>query len=126
MLFNSIKTSFKELITNRYLTVLSAIVLLLAISLLVYILVVVHPRDIQQVVHATTFGVTRLYVNQWYYLYSFALFGLLVAVIHIALAIKLYISKGHPLALFFAWLGFGIIVFAWIDAFQVVNILSSV
>ncbi len=125
-MLDTIKTSFKELLTNRYLTVLSAIVLLMAIGLVIYISAVVHPRDIQQVVHATTFGVTRLYVNQWYYLYAFALFGLLVAVIHIALAIKLYVTKGHPLALFFAWLGFGIILFAWIDAFQVVNILSSV
>jgi hypothetical protein len=126
MLLNSIKTSFKELLTNRYLTVLSGVILLLALGLVVYILAVVHPRDIQQVVHATTFGVTRLYVNQWYYMYAFALFGLLVAIIHIALAIKLYVTKGHPLALFCAWLGLGIIAFAWVDAFQVVNILSSV
>ena len=126
MLVDTIKTSFKALITNRYLTVLSGIVVLLALGLLVFILVGVHPRDIQQVVHATTFGVTRLYVNQWYYLYSFAVFGLLVAVIHVALAIKLYVSKGHPLALLFAWMGFGIIAFAWIDAFQVINILSAV
>ena len=126
MLIDSIKTGFKELITNRYLTVLAGLVILLALVLLVFIIITVHPRDIQQVVHATTFGVTRLYVNQWYYLYGFAVFGLLVAVIHIALAIKLYISKGHPLALFFAWLGVGIIAFAWIDAFQLINILSSV
>lgn len=118
--------SFKELITNRYLTVLSAGVVLLAIGLIIYMLVAVHPRDIQQVVHATTFGVTRLYVNQWYYLYSFAVFGILVAIIHIALSIKLYVTKGHPLALYLAWIGLGIIAFAWIDAVQVVNILSSV
>ncbi len=126
MLKTDITQGFKELITNRYLTVLSAVVVLLAIGLVTYMLVTVHPRDIQQVVHATTFGVTRLYVNQWYYLYSFAIFGVLVAIIHIALAIKLYVTKGHPLALFVAWLGFGIIAFAWIDASQVVNILSSV
>jgi len=118
--------SLKELITNRYLTVLSAAVVLLAIGLVIYMLTAVHPRDIQQVVHATTFGVTRLYVNQWYYLYSFAIFGILVSIIHIALSIKLYITKGHPLALYFAWIGLGIIAFAWIDAVQVVNILSSV
>ena len=126
MFINTIKTSFKELLTNRYLTALSAVVLILALGLVVFMVVNIQPRDIQQVVHATTFGVTRLYVNQWYYLYSFAVFGLLVAVIHIALAIKLYISKGHPLAILFAWIGFGIIAFAWIDAFQIINILSSV
>lgn len=125
-MFSIIKTAYKELITNRYLTVLSVIVLLAGFGLATYILIVVHPRDIQQVVHATTFGVTRLYVNQWYYLYSFAIYGILVAIIHVSLAIKLYVSKGHPLALFFAWLGLALIAFGWVDAYHIVNILSAV
>lgn len=126
MLKDTIKSSFKELITNRYLTVLSAATLLLAIGLVVYIIFSVHPRDIQQVTHGTVYGVTHLYVDQWYYLLSFAAFGVMTAVIHIALAIKLYISKGHPLALFFAWMAVGIILFAWLVAFRLVNILSAV
>ena len=126
MLKTTLIDAFKQLFTNRYLTVLAGITVLLAIGLVIYIASTVHPRDIQQVVHATSFGVTRLYVNQWYYLYGFAVFGLLTAFLHIALSIKLYVTKGHPLALFFAWLGVGIIVFAWISVFHVVNILSSV
>ena len=124
-MLTTIKTSFKELLTNRYLTVLSAIVVLFALALLIYVFAVVHPRDIQQVVHVTTFGVTRLYLNQWYYLYTFGLFGIVVALLHIGLAIKLYISKGHPLAVFIAWLGIAIIAFAWIDILQITNILSA-
>ena len=124
-MLTTIKTSFKELLTNRYLTVLSAIVVLFALALLIYVFAVVHPRDIQQVVHVTTFGVTRLYLNQWYYLYTFGLFGIVVALIHIGLAIKLYISKCHPLAVFIAWLGIAIIAFAWIDILQITNILSA-
>jgi len=122
----SVKNSFKELLTNRYLTVLSAVVFVLALGLVVFILATVRPHDIQQVVHATTFGVTRLYVNQWYYLYNFALFALIVAVLHVVLAIRLYVTKGHPLALLFAWMAVGIILFAWVDAFRVINILSAV
>jgi hypothetical protein len=126
MFKDTIKSSFKELITNRYLTVLSIATLLLAIALVIYIALSVHPRDIQQVTHGTVYGVTHLYVDQWYYLLSFAAFGVITAIIHIALAIKLYISKGHPLALFFGWMAIGIILFAWLVAFRLVNILSAV
>ena len=126
MLKESIKTSFKELITNRYLTVLSIATILLAIGLVIYVAFSVQPRDIQQVTHGTIFGATHLYVNQWYYLYSFAAFGIITAIIHIALSIKLYITKGHPLALFFGWLAIGIILFAWLVAIRLVNILSAV
>jgi hypothetical protein len=123
---DTIKTSLKELITNRYLTVLAIVTILLAIALTIYVAFSVQPRDIQQVTHGTIFGVTHLYVNQWYYLYSFAAFGILTALIHIALSIKLYITKGHPLALFFGWLAIGIIIFAWTVVVRLVNILSAV
>lgn len=123
---DTIKTSLKELITNRYLTVLAMVTILLAIALTIYVAFSVQPRDIQQVTHGTIFGVTHLYVNQWYYLYSFAAFGILTALIHIALSIKLYITKGHPLALFFGWLAIGIIIFAWTVVVRLVNILSAV
>lgn len=126
MLKDTIVTSLKELFTNRYLTVLSAFVLLAAIGLAVYIALSVQPRDIQQVVHGTMYGVTHLYVDQWYYMLTFAAFGVVVAVLHIALAIKIYLLKGHPLALFIAWVAVGIILFAWIVAFRLINILSAV
>lgn len=126
MLKTTIKDSFKELLTNRYLTVLSTVTLLLAIALIIYIGAVVRPSELQLVTHYSAYGVTHLYRDQWWYLLSFAIFGLLVAIIHIALSIKLYITKGHPLAIFFAWLGFGIIIFAWIMAASIINVWSPV
>lgn len=126
MFKETIKTSFKELLTNRYLTVLSIFVLILAIGLAIYVALSVKPQDIQQVAHATIYGGTHLYVQQWYYLFTFAVFAIIVAFLHIALAIKVYITKGHPLALLVAWIAVGIIIFAWITAFRLINILSAV
>lgn len=123
MLKKKLITSYKELITNRYLTTLSIIIVLLAIGFVIYILLAVRPSELQQVTHYTAFGVTHLYRDQWFYLLSFAAFAIIVAFLHIAIAIKIYITKGHPLAIMFAWLGVGILVFGWLTSLWLINIL---
>lgn len=123
---HSIKTAFKELITNRYLTVLCSVLTVLAVLFILYLSIAVRPSELQLVTHYTAYGVTHLYRDQWLYLFTFALFAVLVAFFHSALAIKLYITKGHPLAIMLAWLGIGIIVFAWITAIALINVWSPV
>jgi len=125
-MLNTIKTSFKELITNRYLTVLTATTLFLALAFVTYILLAVRPSELQLVTHYTAYGVTHLYRDQWFYLFTFAGFALLVAFFHIALSLKLYLTKGHPLAIMFAWMGVGIIIFAWVTAISIINVWSPV
>lgn len=120
----SITHSIKELLTNRYLTTLAIVTLVLAISFAIYIVVAVRPSELQLVTHYTAFGVTKLYRDQWFYLWGFGLFGLLVAFFHIALSIKIYVTKGHPLALLVAWLGIGVLLFAWIMSFSIINVWS--
>ena len=126
MLNNTIKQSFKELITNRYLTVLTIITLVLAVLFIIYILLNVHSSELQLVTHYTAYGVTHLYRDQWYYLFTFGGFALLVAFLHITIAIKIYITKGRPLAIMFAWMGIGIIIFAWVTAFSIINVWSPI
>jgi len=126
MLKNNFVQSIKELVTNRYLTTLSIILVLLSVAFIVYILLTVRPSDLQLVTHYTAFGVTHLYRDQWFYLLSFVGFAVLVAFMHVALAIKIYITKGHPLAIMFAWFGIGIIIFAWITAISIINVWSPV
>ncbi len=123
---NTIVTSFKELTSNRHLTVLSGVLLLLALGMMTYIAVTVHPSELQLVTHYTAFGVTHLYRDQWFYLLSFGAFAALVAFLHIALAIKVYITKGHPLAIACLWSGIGVILFAWIIAASILTIWSPV
>jgi hypothetical protein len=55
---------------------------------------------------------------------SFAGFAVLVAFLHIAIAIKIYITKGHPLAIMFAWLGIGVLIFGWLTSLWLINILA--
>lgn len=121
---NAIVQSLKELITNRYMTTLSIVLVLLTVAFVIYIAVTVRPSELQLVTHYTAFGVTHLYRDQWFYLLSFAVFGLLVAFMHIAIAIKIYITKGHPLAIMLLWLGIGIVLFAWVTSIAIINVWS--
>lgn len=116
----------KELITNRYLTVLSGIIVALALAFIIYIAVAVRPSDLQLVTHYTAFGVTNLYRDQWFYLLTFAVFAVVVAFFHIAIAIKMYTTKGSPLAIAFAWFGVGVMVLAWVIAISIINVWSPV
>jgi hypothetical protein len=126
MLKTNFIQSIKELTTNRYLTTLSIILVLLTVAFIIYIALTVRPSDLQLVTHYTAFGVTHLYRDQWFYLLSFIGFAVLSTFLHIAIAIKIYITKGHPLAIMFLWLGIGIIIFAWITAISIINVWSPV
>jgi len=126
MLKNTITQSLKELITNRYLTTLAAVTLVLMILFITYIILAVRPSELQLVTHYTAYGVTHLYRSQWWYLLGFGGFALLAAFLHISIAIKMYITKGHPLAIMFAWMGIGILVFAWITSFSIINVWSPI
>jgi len=126
MLKTNFIQSIKELTTNRYLTVLSGVLIVLTIAFIIYIALTVQPSDLQLVTHYTAFGVTHLYRDQWFYLLSFIGFAVLVAFLHISIAIKVYITKGHPLAVLFLWLGIGIMVFTWITAISIINVWSPV
>lgn len=126
MLKNTLTTSIKELFASRYLATLSIILVLLAVSFVLYVIFSVRPSELQLVTHYTAYGVTQLYRSQWWYLLSFALFGLLVAFFHIAVALKINATKGVSLAGMFLWLGIGILVFAWVTSFSIINIWSPV
>lgn len=121
-----IKDAFKSLVADRYLLVLSALLILLAVSFAIYIGLSVRPSELQLVSHCSAFGVTHLYRDQWYYLLSFGVFGLFAAALHVILAVKLLLVKGHSLAVMFAWFGIALILLAWMTAFAVINIYVNI
>lgn len=121
-----IKTALKDLISNKYLTILAVITVLLATAYIIYILITVRPSELQLVTHYTAYGVTHLYKDQWFYLLTFGLFGVFAALFHIAVSIKMNMVKGSSLAILFAWLGVGVIVLAWIMSASIINIWSPV
>lgn len=112
----------KQILTDRYLVVLLSFLILLTIAFMIYIGISVRPSELQTVTHYSAFGVRHLYTDQWFYLYAFGVFGLITALAHTALSIKIFIIKGRSLAIMLAWLGVGILVLGWITAYMVINV----
>lgn len=117
-----ITKSLKELISDRYLLILISSLLLLSLIASVAIGFSLHSSELQLVSHYSVFGITHLYRDQWFYLFVFIGFELIVAILNSAISIKLLIVKGRPLAIMFAWLGVGVIIMGWITALAVLNV----
>ncbi len=117
-----IKDSFKKLLADRYLLALVIFSLLVAISCAIIIGLNVHPRDLRLPSRYSAYGITHFYTAQWYYLLVFVIFGIISAVLHSAIAVKLLIIKGHSLAIVYAWSGLGIIILGLITALSVLNV----
>ena len=117
-----IQESLKQFVADRYLLVLVSVLVLMALSFAVTIGLSVHPSELQLVSHYSAFGVTHFYFDQWFYLLVFVAFGIIVAILHIIIAIKLLIIKGSSFAAMFAWFGIGIILLGWVTALSVLNV----
>lgn len=76
----------------------------------------IHSSERQIITHYSAFGITHFYFNQWFYLISFVLFGVVMAIINTVISIKLLLVKGRSLAVAFAWISIGIVLFSWSTA----------
>lgn len=117
-------TAVRIILRDRYLTVLLGVFLLGCLSLLLYLGLSIHPSELQVVVHYTGFGTTNFYRDKWYYLVSFVLFVIFVAVLHPTLTYKILQLKGRPLAVAFAWLGITVVIIASLLFYQILKIAS--
>lgn len=99
-------TSIKHLFADRAVLAFAFAISLLSTAFIVYVVVVLslQPSEVQVAAHYSAFGETHYYRNTWYYLLSFAAFGLLFMVAHVALLVKLASQGLRPLAMAFGWL----------------------
>lgn len=100
----TIINSIKPLLSDRFMIVLTIVFILLTLFYCVYVGVSLRPSDLQVAVHYTAFGETTFYREKWFYLINFIVFGLLIAVTHTILTVKLYAQGRRQIALLFLWL----------------------
>lgn len=100
----TIINSIKPLLSDRFMIVLTIVFILLTLFYCVYVGVSLRPSDLQVAVHYTAFGETNFYREKWFYLINFIVFGLLIAVTHTILTVKLYSQGRRQIALLFLWL----------------------
>lgn len=106
-------TSFKIIAADRVILIYLVIIVALAAAYISYVLFSLHPNDLQVATHYTVFGETNLYRNKWYYLISFALFGVVLATAHISVVVKLFFYDLRSFAISFSWLTIILIAIAW-------------
>ena len=106
-----IQESLKDLFSHRYLTVMIAVLLLLAAGMVVYGALTLQPNELRVVTHYSAYGATHFYRDQWIYLISFILFAIISAALTIVLSIKLLTIKGPSEAVASVWVGVFLVLF---------------
>lgn len=114
----------KTLSSDRFLLSLYVILLFLTFVFSLQLLFAIKPNDLQLVSRYTAFGGAHFYRDPWFYQLIFPLFLFVVAVGHIIISQKVKDSVDRQFSLFFAWLGLGILIFAWITANTVLTAWS--
>jgi hypothetical protein len=110
---NTLTTALKTTLEDRLLTAIIAVLILLCLAYCTYVGISLRPSDLQVAMHYTAFGPTGFYREKWYYLISFIMFGLLVAVMHSVLIVKLHMQGRREMAFLFAWISLLIMMIAF-------------
>ena len=117
-----IKNSLKQLVADRYLLLMVALMFLLALVASVIIGLSIHSSERQLVSHYSAFGITHFYFDKWYYAFVFVAFELFAAGLHSIVSVKLLLTKGHPMAIMFAWIGVSIILVGYATASTILGL----
>lgn len=118
----NITTSLKLLFSDRLLATLTILLVFICIAYCIYVGASLRPSDLQVAVHYTAFGGTSFYRNKWYYMISFIGFGVLIAVMHSILTVKLYAQGRRQLALLFVLLSVLLVIITWFITWSVLKV----
>lgn len=112
----------KSILSDRLVTVLIIFFILASLAYCIYIGVSLRPSDLQVAVHYTGFGEASFYRDKWYYFINFIVLGILFAVIHTILVVKLYLQGRRQIAVFFAYLSYLLLLIAWIITWAILRV----
>jgi hypothetical protein len=118
----NIINSIKPILADRLVTVLVIAFLLVCLAYCIYVGVSLRPSDLQVAVHYSAYGETSFYRDKWYYLITFVVFGILLAIMHTALIVKIYLQGRRQLALLFAWFSLLLIIITWFMTWAVLKV----
>jgi len=114
--------SIKLVLSDRLMALAIIGLIIVCIAYCIYVGVSLRPSDLQVAVHYTAFGGTSFYRDKWYYFFSFIGFGVLIALMHPILAVKLYAQGRRQMALLFIALSLLLLAIAWLMTQSVLRI----
>jgi hypothetical protein len=109
-----VKSIFLEAIKSRVFVALWVVILIQVISLITLVAINVHPSQLQIPVRFDAFSTTQYFRDQWFYLFNFILFGVVVLFTNGLISLKILEVKGRHLALGFLWFTVAILMIATI------------
>ena len=99
-----IRDTTKAILADRaYLGLIIGIILVM-VGYVLFVTTSIESRDIQIVTQYYAFGESHFYKSRWFYLYAFALLGVLAAVINIAIMGKLLRYERRSIGIGIGWL----------------------
>lgn len=120
----TIITTAKRILADRPVALGIGAFLIGCIIYCIYVASSLQPSDLQVAVHYTAFGMTNFYREKWYYLLSFVLFGVIMAVVHTLVIVKVYTQDRRQLAVFLLGLSFLTLFIAWMITGAVLRIAA--
>lgn len=112
----------KTILADRLMTVLLIVLILLCAAYSTYVILSLHPSDLQVAVHYTAYGGTTFYRDKWYYLITFVVFGIMVGILHTLLAAKVYMQGRREMALLFIAVSYLLMIVTWIITWSVLKV----
>lgn len=112
----------KTILADRLMTALLIVLILLCAAYSTYVILSLHPSDLQVAVHYTGYGQTTFYRDKWYYLITFAVFGALVGILHTLLAAKIYVQGRREMAILFVAVSYLLMIVAWFITWSVLKV----
>lgn len=104
---------FKDVAKDRPVLLLIIGIVLATLVYSVTLILAIQPSETQLYTRYTDFGQAHYYRGYWQYLYTFLTFGLIIAVSHIALIVKLFANQRREAAIGLGWLTLLFFLIIW-------------
>ncbi len=101
---NIIRDTAKAILADRGYLGLVVAIIVIALIYILFVVTSVESRDIQVVTQYSAFGESHFYKSRWFYLYTFAILGALVAAINISIMGKLLQYERRSIGVAIGWL----------------------
>jgi len=99
-----VKNILLEAAKSRIFVALWVLMLVETIVLVIMIATNIYPRQLQIPIHFDAFSTEQYFRDQWFYLFSFIIFGIGVFFVNSLISLKILDIKGRHLALSFLWI----------------------
>lgn len=117
-----IKISLKATLNDRPYVSLIGLIIGTSVIYCLVALLNIHPSDVVVYTRYTSFGEVHFYKDHWQYLLNFIAFGLIVAVAHTSMMVKLHNMGRRQTGLMVGWFGFAVLLVSFAYTLAIIGL----